>query len=85
MDENTAQSLLKAFLYAFQPEERPDWYAGVAELLDHDAASIRAATVERLTIAALWAEQFLPQRRHRLLVPSGRRRLWTTRTAAIPM
>ena len=63
MKKNSAQPLLKASLYAFQPEDWPVWYAGVADLLDHDDAKIRAAAVERLTMAALWAEHFLPQSR----------------------
>ena len=78
MDEKTAQSLLDASLYTFQPEDWPGWYAGIAELLGHDEANIRAAAVERLTMAALWAEHFLPQSSSRTDEARLARAAWLT-------
>lgn len=78
MDGNTAQSLLKASLHAFQPEDWSDWYAGIAELLGIDDANIRAAAVERVTMATLWAEHFLPQSRIRTDDARLARAAWLT-------
>lgn len=78
MDENTAQSLLNAPLHIFQPEDWPSWYEGVSRLLEHDDAGMRAAAVERLSMAALWAEHFLPQSRSRTDDERRERAAWLT-------
>ncbi len=59
MDDKTIQLLLTAPLHKFQPDDWPDWYERVAPLLKRGDANVRAAAMERLSMAVFWAEHSL--------------------------
>ncbi len=78
MDESTIQALLRAPLHKFAPEDWPDWYARVAGLLQSDQADIRASAVERLCMAAFWAEHWPAQGKRTTDETKRQRAAWLT-------
>lgn len=56
MDKTASKSLLKAPLHQFKAKDWPDWYEGVAALVEAEEAETRAAAVERLAMAVFWSE-----------------------------
>ncbi|KQT47944.1 hypothetical protein ASG47_06025 [Devosia sp. Leaf420] len=56
MEKTATSSLLKAPLHQFEAKDWPEWYEGVAALVESDDAETRAAAIERLSMAVFWSE-----------------------------